>query len=163
MIQNKHLSHENGAIFAYSSWRNYVIAANGTNNFDISMLFALDILIAKFFLGQSRILIVVQMYISNCLIRRNDQIIWFFSEISMDKEETTFTVKDQSGDARLKKDRPVLLISSTSWTGEFCLSKQFLSKGKGVYGSFMIFWSLVFFLVLEDEDFGILLSALDGK
>lgn len=49
---------------------------------------------------------------------------------SNEVQSTTFTVKTGDNEVKLKTDRPVLLVSSTSWT--------------------------------EDEDFGILLTALEG-
>ncbi|KAJ8319455.1 hypothetical protein KUTeg_004546 [Tegillarca granosa] len=49
---------------------------------------------------------------------------------SNEVQSTTFTVKTGDNEVKLKTDRPLLLVSSTSWT--------------------------------EDEDFGILLTALEG-
>jgi len=44
-----------------------------------------------------------------------------------DSEMTVFTEKDSSGCINYRQGRPALLVSSTSWTGQFSIDRDFLA------------------------------------
>lgn len=77
---------------------------------------------------------------------------FFFFSISLfiqNSVKTAFSERAPTG-IRLRDDRPFLLISSTSWTGECLRLNTCLAHA-------------VWLLILEDEDFSILLKALESE
>jgi len=80
--------------------------------------------------------------------------------------ETTVMTESVDGVVSHKSTRPALLISSTSWTGtlNYSLSnlrnKHTSCKMVSLYG---FDCNLYLFFLAEDEDFSVLLEALDCK
>lgn len=78
-------------------------------------------------------------------------------------EITAFTERNtQTGAVMPSTGRPALLISSTSWTGQYCTGSKLSFRNNVQNNSFVNVIILHDVLSTEDEDFSVLLQALEG-